>query len=252
MCAVHVNGVWLIASAGGEDGRIDFWDPITAEPHRIGEDGFLHSPSFHPVYALSCIEYEGGTLLASCGYGRGVWLWDLQSGELRGVLKHYEDQEDIAPTSLRSVSGMEGDGRHLLISGDDEGIVRIWELSSGTFLQDTAGRRLIGHQGPVWATCTIELAGREVLATGGDDGTVRLWNPVLPGQTFTPPRDPNWAIGEQSAICRVVVDGNDTLAASGYDGSITLFDPAAGVRRGRLKGDRYPLNALCITVAVSR
>src|SRR6202023_2929367 len=68
---------------------------------------------------------------------------------------------------IRSIA-LAPDGRHALSGGDDT-IVRLWDLTQGREL-----RCLTGHTGPVMSV-TLTADGRRAL-TGSWDGTMRLWD----------------------------------------------------------------------------
>src|SRR5205823_6078310 len=56
-----------------------------------------------------------------------------------------------------------------LVSGSNDGTVKLWDLSSG---QERCS--LVAHQGKEVASVAVAPDGKS-LATGGADGTVRLW-----------------------------------------------------------------------------
>ena len=64
------------------------------------------------------------------------------------------------------------DGTPVIISGGDDGTVRVWRLADGT----PVGEPLRGHNGPVGAVAAGALPdGTPVIISGGGDGTVRVW-----------------------------------------------------------------------------
>ena len=70
----------------------------------------------------------------------------------------------------------------MVVSGSDDGTVRVWDLATGT----PVGDPFTGHTGSVYAVAVAELDGRPVVVSGGDDGTVRVWDLA----TGTPVGDP--------------------------------------------------------------
>jgi WD40 repeat protein len=67
------------------------------------------------------------------------------------------------------------DGTPVIISGGDDGTVRVWRLADGT----PVGEPLTGHDGTVRAVAAGTLPdGTPVIISGGDDGTVRVWQPA--------------------------------------------------------------------------
>ncbi|WP_040700655.1 hypothetical protein [Nocardia vinacea] len=64
-------------------------------------------------------------------------------------------------------------GRILLSSGGSDGIVRLWDPSTGRAF----GRPMSGHRGGIYAI--VEVPALDILlASAGEDTSVRLWNPM--------------------------------------------------------------------------
>ena len=84
--------------------------------------------------------------------------------------------------AVNAVAVAELDGRPVVISGSDDGTVRVWDLATGTPIGDP----FTGHTGAVLAVAVAELDGRPVVISGGDDRTVRVWDLA----TGTPVGDP--------------------------------------------------------------
>jgi len=58
---------------------------------------------------------------------------------------------------------------NLLASGSRDGIITLWNASSGTEI-----KTIKGHTGSVWSVAFSP--DNNTLASGSDDGTVRLWD----------------------------------------------------------------------------
>jgi WD40 repeat protein len=66
------------------------------------------------------------------------------------------------------------DGRVLLATGGDDGMIRLWDPHALTPI----GEPLTGHDKDVDAMCQLDLPdGRPLLVSGDSTGTVRLWDP---------------------------------------------------------------------------
>jgi WD40 repeat protein len=118
------------------------------------------------------------------------------------------------------------DGR--LISGGEDGTIRLWDPASGA---ETA--RLKGHGGGVFGTVhALAVLPDGRLASGGDDGTIRLWD-LARGVEIARLADRGGSVHGLA----VLLDGR--LASSGHDGTIRLWDPVRCVEIARLadRGD---------------
>ena len=100
----------------------------------------------------------------------------------------------------------------LIVSGHDDGSVRIWEAANGVLL-----RTLLAHTGPVRSVAVSPDGAR--IASGSDDETIRIWEPdhehpirVLQGHSD----------GVQSVAFSC--DGR-LLASGSYDKTIRIWEP---------------------------
>ncbi len=159
-----------------------------------------------PVAFSVAFSHDGQALaVGSDEDGAGVAsVWDVDSGAKRRSLKH--------SSWVQSVSFFSDD--QTLLTGAQDGVVRLWSLPTGSLIRDLPG----------WGACTCGLALRpddRLLAAGGFDGAVRLWdlsmNPPR-RQTFRLfPYGANWLPGVAFSP-----DGRH-LATANPDGTIYLF-----------------------------
>ncbi|MFZ9752551.1 MAG: DUF4365 domain-containing protein, partial [Cyanobium sp.] len=123
--------------------------------------------------------------------------------------------------------GWSADGQRL-VSGGDDGAVRLWMAASGQPLAV-----LEGHQGRVssvgWS------ADGQQLASGGADGTVRLWDVVCGRQLAV-------LEGHQGPVRSVGwnADGQ-RLASGGADGTVSVWEAASGRQLAVLEGHKGPV-----------
>jgi WD40 repeat protein/serine/threonine protein kinase len=101
-----------------------------------------------------------------------------------------------------------------LVSGSEDGTVKLWDAATGTVL-----RTWTGHVAGV--TCVAFSADGKLVASGSWDGTVRLWEPAT-GKLLRILQHP------QGVLC-VALGHNDQLLASGCaDNVARLWDIAKG------------------------
>jgi WD40 repeat protein len=118
-----------------------------------------------------------------------------------------EPLADGSPTVSAVATGTLPDGTPVIISGGDEGTVRVWRTGDGTPL----GEPLTGHDGPVPALAAGVLSdGTPVIISGGWDATVRVWR-TGDGTSLVPPLK----LTEQ--VRAVAVHGNVIITAAGAD-----------------------------------
>ena len=94
-------------------------------------------------------------LIAAAGDAGLVWVWDIETGDHRGVFG--DRNAPVRALAIRSGQ---------LAAGDDGGRITLWDLDSGDLI--STGH---GHQASVMA---LNLH-RDTLASASADGTVRLW-----------------------------------------------------------------------------
>ena len=119
------------------------------------------------------------------------------------------------------------DGTPVIVSGGDDGTVRVWRLADGT----PVGEPLSGHAGWVRAVAVGALPdGTPVIVSGGGDGTVRVWR-LADG---TPVGEPlTGHDGEVNAVAvGALPDGTPVIVSGGGDGTVRVWRLADGTPVG--------------------
>ena len=124
------------------------------------------------------------------------------------------------------------DGAPVIISGGDDGTVRVWRLADGT----PAGEPLRGRNGGVRAVAAGALpVGTPVIISGGDDGTVRVWRLADGTPAGEPLRGRDG--GVRAVAAGALPDGTPVIISGGDDGTVRVWRLADGTPAGDPAGD---------------
>ncbi|KPI18792.1 peptidase C14 caspase catalytic subunit p20 [Actinobacteria bacterium OK006] len=154
----------------------------------------------------------------------GHWIprWATGSGftpALRDTLSgHTGPVREVACTNL--------DGAPVAVTGDDDGVVRVWDMRTGAPI----GQPLTGHAGPVQAVACTNLDGVPVAVTGDDGGVVRVWDL----RTGTPIGQPlTGHTGQVQVVACTNLDGALVAVTGGHDGRVRVWDLRGGTLLGQ-------------------
>ena len=117
-----------------------------------------------------------------------------------------------------------------LASGDRDGTIRLWDVSSGREL-----RTLVGHSAAV--TSVAFSPDGLILASGGADRSVRLWETSSGRDLQTLTAAPPEGSGEPASIAALSFSPDGRVVASAGDGNtISIWDVHSGQAPRRLTG----------------
>jgi WD40 repeat protein len=217
-----------------EDVTVQLWEPVTGraaeEPQRVRREGI----------AALCAgsDLTGQTILVSGG--DRLQRWDPATSTAIGwPLAGHAGR-------VTALSIMPGDcASAALVSGADDGTVRIWNLEAGT-----PARTLTvpgGH--PVAALCTLEdVHGNPLLAVAAGPG-IQVWDPL----TGDPLAALDAARGMATAVCPVwsgpAPTGRTVLAGGTDNGTIRIWNTHTWQSAGELPGHTGAVRALCTAPA---
>src|SRR5262249_54095839 len=136
-------------------------------------------------------------------------------------------------SSVTSVAfGTTAEGQLLLVSGSDDGTVRVWDPVTGA----AVGGPLAGDGSSVTSVAFGTTAeGRLLLASGSKYGTVQVWDPVT-GAAVGEPLTGRAALVTSVAF-GTTAEGRLLLASGSKYGTVRVWDPVTGAAvGGRLYG----------------
>ncbi|RKF56590.1 putative U3 small nucleolar RNA-associated protein 13 [Golovinomyces cichoracearum] len=165
-------------------------------------------------------------LFASASQDKTVKIWDVNEGEVQGVLRGHKRgvwsvkfaPQDIPSISNHSVAPGGGAGKGLILTGSGDKTVKIWSLSDYSCL-----RTFEGHSNSVLKVCWLALPKSEErkkyiqITSAGGDGLVKVWD-VHSGEvacTLDNHEDRVWAL-------TVNPDTNMIISGSG-DSTVTFW-----------------------------
>ncbi len=263
-----LDAIWKIAissneqywAAGCRDGNVWVWH--TKEKHRY------QSWQAHTDVVTALAFSPDERLLASGSLDGTITLWEVESRTPLWTVKH------TTCVSIAFVS----DGRTLASSSADEGIVRLWDTTSGLLEQ------AVSHPAPVFSVAWSSDGC--LLACGSADGSIQVWkmqgiqsgtrvarlvghSHLVRGLAFAP-GGTRLASGSwdqtirvwdiESEQCLHILEGHTerihtvawspdgrTLASGGLDATIRLWDVELDRSRLLLQGHSAPVYSLAFT-----
>jgi sterol desaturase/sphingolipid hydroxylase (fatty acid hydroxylase superfamily)/DNA-binding beta-propeller fold protein YncE len=113
---------------------------------------------------------------------------------------------------------------HCIVSGSEDGAVRVWDAATGT-----QQLTLTGHTRPVHGVAIS--ADGHCIVSGSHDRTVKVWDARRGQEKFT-------LSGHTSAVLGVAVSGDGRhIASASADGTVKVWDAATGQEEFTLAGD---------------
>jgi WD40 repeat protein len=203
------DGALLVA--GADDGAARFWDVA---------DGALLAGAGMAADSVT-VDPEGSTVVAASSGTLGVWeIVDVEQ-PLGGPT--FTLMRPALP--LSGAVAFSPDGR-LVVAGNEDGSVQVWELASG----EPRWRSQTRTDEMSVLSVAVSPAG-DLIASGGVDGAVRLWDAA----DGTPLGDPLTGHGDWVRMVAFSPDG-ELVASGSDDGTVRLWDVASREPRGEPLG----------------
>ncbi|MEL6109729.1 MAG: c-type cytochrome domain-containing protein, partial [Planctomycetota bacterium] len=194
------DGMRLAAASGltGSYGRAGIYDVETGTllQELVGHRDILYAAEFSP----------DGSLLATAGYDRVIWLWDLQTGErVRELKGHNGAIFDLA---------FSPDGKVLVSACADE-TAKVWNVATGARL-DTLSQ----PEGEVFAVA-VTPDGAFVVA-GSADNRLRAWRLVSRNEAKINPLVATRFVDETPIVGLTVSPDGESVVTMAESGNLTL------------------------------
>lgn len=147
------------------------------------------------------------------------WAHTLPRQERTVLEGHTQAVYDVCPITV--------DGRALLASAGEDGMVRLWDPRTNQSEYDWRC-----HDDCVRSLCAVRVGHEQLLATASHDGTIRLWDPLSNMLVRELRQHQEWVRN----ICTIPLPDGDVLASAGDDGTTRVWDPATGTLLHTLDG----------------
>ena len=186
--------------------------------------------------AANAARVHSAALTAACAIAGGEWpvTWAAWTGQgHRRLPGHHGLVSAVAIGRARD--------RDIIVSGSDDGMVRIWDAVTG----DPVGGPLPGRDRLVKAVAIGPAGDRDIIVSGADDGTMRIWDAVTGEPVRVQRAD---LFGSVTAVAIGRAGDRDIIVASDY-GMVRIWDAVTGDPVG---GPLPGRNRLVKAVAIGR
>ena len=212
---------------------LDSLDTVDSLPGRAVADAYCRAarhlrgkPSQeHPSYLQLAARYGQASNLANALDAHVLpSTWSARWASWRYQPPHQTLTGHTQPINTVAVGELKG--RPVVISGGDDGTVRVWDLTTGAPIGD----RFTGHTWSVTAVTVGRLKGSPVVISTGLDRTVRVWD-LAKG---TPIGDPFTGHGRPvTAVAVGELEGRPVVISGSDDRTVRVWDLAKGTPIGK-------------------
>lgn len=213
-------------------------DALVASIYRSSIDRHRHAPpsTRRELLALDAARYRNHGLSRSLSESL-AWIIRWASGSQTSSALRVTLSEPPA-SGIRSLTCGVVDGRVVAITGGRDGIVRVWNVSTGELRAS-----LVGHNGGVQSVACIDSDAGPLAVTGGRDGTVRVWDLTTETQRAVLKGHSGWV----RSVAGSVVHDKPVAVSGSSDGTVRVWDLGSGEELAVLNGHTNWINAVACT-----
>ncbi|RKU46016.1 U3 small nucleolar RNA-associated protein 13 [Coniochaeta pulveracea] len=175
---------------GSQDQTIKKWEiPRQAQKGGKGSRA-IYTRKAHDKDINALDINSAGQLFASASQDKTIKIWDVEAGEVQGILKGHRRgvwSVQFAPPTTPVIQGEQGtvSGKGVVLTGSVDKTIKLWSLADYTCI-----RTFEGHSNSVLKVVWLNMAGDEEsaskrrvqFASAGGDGLVKVWDANL-GET---------------------------------------------------------------------
>ncbi|MGW1994934.1 WD40 repeat domain-containing protein [Embleya sp. NPDC001921] len=210
-----------------DDATVRIWEP---DPDRAGADDQATREIGPPlrghrgtVRSVACSIFDRRPIAVTGGADGLLAVWDLEHGVLLDLFTPRRPGSRLTaapPAEVNAVACTTVNGQLVVATGDDEGLIRLWDLTR----REEIGT-LTGHQGWVLSIAGSIVDRRPILVSAGEDATVRVWDPARGEQIGDP------LVGHAGPVWTVAcatIRGRPVAVTGGRDDSARVWDLTRG------------------------
>jgi U3 small nucleolar RNA-associated protein 13 len=175
---------------GSQDQTIKKWEiPRQAQKGGKGSRA-IYTRKAHDKDINALDINSAGQLFASASQDKTIKIWDVEAGEVQGILKGHRRgvwSVQFAPPTTPVIQGEQGtvSGKGVVLTGSVDKTIKLWSLADYTCI-----RTFEGHSNSVLKVVWLNIAADEEaaskrrvqFASAGGDGLVKVWDANL-GET---------------------------------------------------------------------
>ncbi|NJM46930.1 MAG: WD40 repeat domain-containing protein [Alkalinema sp. RU_4_3] len=192
------------------DGKMLVGADLNCQIHcwEVDTGRLIHTLTGHPSQISEMNFSDSGQIISTCL--DQIRLWNPQTGVCLRTIDLSQSGSRVADYRPPSLQHPE-----LLATGSDNGLVKLWNVSSGECMMSAVARS------PQMVALAVNPEGRLQFATGDSEGCVQLWDGI--------DRSPQHLLGHRGLILSLAYSPSGQLLASGsHDRQLRIWNSSTG------------------------